>query len=139
MPDNLTPEQRKRAMSRVKQKNTDLEITMRSALHKRGLRFRNNVEDLPGKPDIVFRTAKVAVFIDGDFWHGYQLSKWEDKISEFWRNKIRNNRARDQKNFRKLRRMGWKVVRIWQHEIKKNPAACVDKIENLIKPMRMSI
>lgn len=128
MPDNLTPEQRKRAMSRVKQKDTDLERIIRSELHKRGYRFRKNVKDLPGKPDVVFSRAKVVVFIDGDFWHGYRLPVWEHKISDFWKAKIRRNRKRDQKNFRKLRKAGWRVIRIWQHEIKRDLDACIARV-----------
>ncbi len=128
MPDNLTPEQRKRAMSSVKQKDTDLEKAVRSELHRRGYRFRKNVNHLPGKPDVVFPIAKVAVFIDGDFWHGYRLPAWEHKISDFWKAKIRKNRKRDQKNFRKLRKDGWQVIRIWQHEIKRDLDACIARI-----------
>ena len=129
MPDNLTLEQRKRAMSSVKQKDTDLEKAVRSELHRRGYRFRKNVKHLPGKPDVVFPKAKVAVFIDGDFWHGYRLPAWEHKISDFWKAKIRKNRKRDQKNFRKLRKDGWQVIRIWQHEIKRDLDACIARVE----------
>lgn len=128
MADNLTPEQRKRAMSSVKQKDTDLEKIVRSELHRQGYRFRKNVKDLPGKPDVVFRKAKVVVFIDGDFWHGYRLPAWEYKLSDFWKEKIRKNRKRDQKNFRKLRKDGWQVIRIWQHEIKRDLDSCIAKI-----------
>ncbi len=128
MADNLTPEQRRRAMSRVKQKDTDLEKIVRSELHRQGYRFRKNVKDLPGKPDVVFRKAKVVVFIDGDFWHGYRLPAWEYKLSDFWKEKIRKNRKRDQKNFRKLRKDGWQVIRIWQHEIKRDLDSCIAKI-----------
>jgi len=132
MADNLTPEQRKRAMSSVKQKDTDLEKIVRSELHRLRYRFRKNVKELPGKPDVVFRRAKVAVFIDGDFWHGYRLPTWEHKISDFWKEKIRKNRKRDQKNFRKLRKDGWRVIRIWQHEIKRDLDSCIAKIISLL-------
>jgi DNA mismatch endonuclease (patch repair protein) len=128
MADNLTPEQRKYAMSRVKQRDTDLEKIVRSELHRQGYRFRKNVKYLPGKPDVVFSKAKVAVFIDGDFWHGYKLPLWESKLSDFWKIKIKKNRKRDQKNFRTLRRNGWRVIRIWQHEIKHDLNACILKI-----------
>ncbi len=128
MADNLTPEQRRLAMSSVKQKDTDIETLIRSALHRRGYRFRKNVKDLPGKPDIVFSRAKVVVFIDGDFWHGYRLPTWEHKISDFWKAKINKNRKRDQKNFRRLRKDGWQVIRIWQHEIKRDVESCIARI-----------
>ena len=73
MPDNLTPEQRSYCMSRIKAKDTGLEVKVRSALHKKGLRFRKNVKELPGTPDIVFKKAQIAIFVDGDFWHGYRF------------------------------------------------------------------
>lgn len=136
MADNLTPEQRKRAMSRVKQKDTDLEIVVRSGLHKHGYRFRKHVKSLPGKPDIVFPRVKVVVFVDGDFWHGYRLPQWEHKLSDFWRDKIARNRERDQKNFRRLRKLGWRVVRIWKHEINQDLDSCLNKIVSTIEASR---
>ena len=128
MADNLTPEQRSYCMSRIKGKDTGLERIVRSELHRRGLRFRKHVKELPGKPDIVFPRAKVAVFIDGDFWHGYRFPAWEHKVSDFWKKKIGKNRERDIKNFRKLRAMGWRVIRLWQHEIKLDVERSVSKI-----------
>lgn len=128
MPDNLTPEQRSYCMSRIKGKDTGLELRVRSALHRRGLRFRKHVKELPGKPDIVFRKNRVAVFVDGDFWHGYRFPSWEDKISDFWKRKISKNRERDAANHRKLRQMGWTVIRLWQHEIEVDFDACIDRI-----------
>ncbi|ACZ61417.1 very short patch repair endonuclease [Dehalococcoides mccartyi] len=128
MPDNLTPEQRSYCMSRIKGKDTGLEMRVRSALHEQGLRFRKNVKWLPGKPDIVFSKAKVAVFVDGDFWHGYRFPLWQNKVSDFWKKKISKNRERDIKNHRKLRRMGWTVIRLWQHEIQKNFEASIERI-----------
>ena len=133
MADNLTPEQRRYCMSRVKGKDTGLEISVRSALHRRGLRFRKHVKDLPGKPDIVFNRLKVAVFVDGDFWHGYRFPTWEYKLSEFWRKKISQTRKRDVKNHRKLREMGWTVIRLWQHELKRNFAGSVNRILSAIE------
>jgi len=124
MPDHLTPEQRYRAMSRVKLKDGSLEVTVRSELHRRGYRFKKHVKTLPGSPDAVFPKEKIAIFMDGDFWHGYRFPQWEQKLKEFWREKIRQNRQRDQKNFRKLRKMGWRVIRIWQHEIKDDLVWC---------------
>src|SRR5258708_406007 len=128
MRDSRTPEQRFRAMSNVKLKDGSLEVAIRSELHKRGYRFRKHVKTLPGCPDAVFPKEKIAVFIDGDFWHGYRLATWEHKLNDFWKQKIRTNRERDQKNFRRLRRMGWQVIRIWQHEILDDPGQCVDRI-----------
>lgn len=118
MPDHLTPAQRTRAMKRVKLKNGSLEKLVQRELRAKGLGFRRHVRTLPGKPDIVFPKEKVAVFVDGDFWHGWRLPAWEHKLSKFWRDKLRANRARDQRNFRRLRADGWQVIRIWQHELK---------------------
>jgi DNA mismatch endonuclease (patch repair protein) len=132
MPDHLTPEQRFRAMSNVKLKDGGLEIAVRSELHRRGYRFRKHVKTLPGRPDAVFSKQRVAVFIDGDFWHGYRLPAWEHKLKDFWKEKLRANRRRDRKNFGKLRKMGWRVVRIWQHEIKDDPLRCVERITSLL-------
>lgn len=133
MADNLTPEQRSYCMSRIKGKDTGLERNVRSELHKRGLRFRKHVKDLPGKPDIVFSKARVVVFVDGDFWHGYRFPAWEHKVSEFWKEKINKNRERDRKNFRKLRAMGWRVIRLWQHEIKKDFEGCITRVITAVR------
>ncbi len=128
MPDNLTAKQRSYCMSRVRTKDTDLEVLVGSELRKRGLKFCKNVTSLPGKPDIVLTAAKVAVFIDGDFWHGYRFPSWKGKLTKFWREKIRKNRERDKRNFAGIRRMGWRVIRLWQHEIKDDLPSCVERI-----------
>jgi len=128
MPDNLTPEQRSYCMSRVKGKDTGLEKLVRSELHKRGLRFRKHVKELPGKPDVVFTKAKVAFFVDGDFWHGYRFPTWEDKVSDFWKKKISKTRERDINNHRLLRDEGWTVIRLWQHEVKNSLEECIERV-----------
>jgi DNA mismatch endonuclease (patch repair protein) len=115
-------------MSRVRNRDTDLERALRSALHRRGMRFRKHVSALPGRPDLVLSRTRLAVFVDGDFWHGYRFPAWEHKLSEFWRQKISLNRRRDVKNFRALRRAGWTVLRLWQHEIERDLAACVARV-----------
>ena len=128
MPDKLTPEQRSYCMSRVKGKDTGLEKKVRSELHKRGLRFRKHPPRLPGKPDIVFPNQKIAIFLDGDFWHGYRFPTWKNKLKPFWKNKIEETRKRDRKNFDRLKRDGWRVLRIWEHEIKKDFSGAIEKI-----------
>ncbi len=128
MPDNLTPEQRSYCMSRIKGKDTGLEMRVRSELHRRGFRFRKHVKELPGKPDVVFTKAKVAVFIDGDFWHGYRFPAWEHKVSDFWKQKINKNRERDRRNHRKLKEMGWTVIRLWQHDLERDFQECIERI-----------
>ena len=133
MPDHLTPKQRSHAMRRVKLKDGPLEKLVQRALRARGLRFKRHVRNLPGSPDIVFPERKLAVFVDGDFWHGWRLPAWERKLSPFWRDKLRANRARDQRNFRRLRALGWKVIRLWQHEVKRALAACIGRVESTLR------
>lgn len=115
-------------MSQVQVRDTDIERLVRSELYRKGLRFRKHCKNLPGKPDIVFSGLKVAVFIDGDFWHGYRFSLWAADMAPFWKAKIASNRERDRRNFRKLRAMGWKVLRVWQHEVEKDLQKCVERI-----------
>jgi DNA mismatch endonuclease (patch repair protein) len=133
MPDQLTPEQRRRAMQRVKLKDGPLEVAVRSALWKRGYRFRKHLKGLPGSPDIVFTRHKVAVFIDGDFWHGYDFEKWRNKLTPFWLNKIETNISRDERNFRLLKEMGWTVLRLWGHEVKNDLDECLARVEEALK------
>lgn len=128
MADNLSKRQRSYCMSRVKSRDTSPERLVRSELFRRGLRFRKHVADLPGRPDVVFPAARLAVFIDGDFWHGFRFPAWRKTISKFWRAKIALNRNRDRRNFARLRRMGWRVLRIWQHQIKDDINRCVDRV-----------
>jgi DNA mismatch endonuclease (patch repair protein) len=133
MADHLTPEQRSRAMKRVKLKDGPLERSIQNELRARGLKFHRHVRNLPGRPDIVFPKEQVAIFVDGDFWHGYRLPSWEKKLSPFWREKLRTNRKRDRRNFRKLRASEWKVVRIWEHQLKLNVRSCVERILRVLK------
>jgi DNA mismatch endonuclease (patch repair protein) len=130
--DNLTRAQRSRCMSRVRTSDTDLETVVCRALHQRGLRFRKHARALPGTPDLVFAAARVAVFVDGDFWHGYRFPSWRDSMSPFWQAKIARNRARDRRNFARLRRQGWTVIRVWQHQIRTQLDSALDKIESSV-------
>jgi DNA mismatch endonuclease (patch repair protein) len=107
-------------MARVRQRGTDVEIELRRALHALGLRYRLQVPQLR-KPrrivDIVFIGARVAVFVDGCFWHGCPLhATWPKENAGFWRAKIEANRARDADTTRRLRELGWEVIRVWSHE-----------------------
>jgi len=137
VPDKLTKQQRSALMGRVRRKDTDLEIAVRSALHRRGLRFRKHVKTLPGSPDVVFPKAKVAVFVDGRFWHGYDFDSWKDRLQPFWRAKIERNMERDAGNDRDLAALGWTVIRVWQHEIKKDLPNIVDKITTTVEERRL--
>ncbi len=121
-------------MSRIRAKNTGIEKTVFSYLRKEKIYFQKHYDKIAGKPDIALPSKKLAVFINGDFWHGYRFFEWKERIpQEYWRSKIENNIARDKKNYRKLRRMGWKVLRIWGHDIRKNPEDPCRKICEFLK------
>lgn len=126
--DRLGRERRSLLMSKVRQKGTDIERLVGRELRRSGHRFQKNLKGLPGSPDLVFRRHRVAVFIDGDFWHGYRYPRWRHKLRPFWREKIEANRRRDQRNIRRLKRSGWRVLRIWQHEIRNDLGKCVQRI-----------
>ena len=134
--DIMSPETRSAVMSRIKGKGTGPEIAVASMLRDAGLSgWEEHSRDLPGRPDFVFRQQRVAVFVDGDFWHGWRFPTWRDKLSEKWEAKIAANRARDRRNHRRLRRWGWSVVRIWEHQLVKDRDRCVQRIlRTLAKP-----
>lgn len=119
-------------MSHVRNVNTSIELLLRSKLHSRGFRYTLHRKDLAGTPDIVFNVAKVAVFVNGDFWHGFRFSQWSHKLSPFWRSKIELNKLRDKRNIQKLRRSGWRVITVWQHQLKRNLDGCVDRIAEYV-------
>lgn len=120
-------------MASIKSKDTEPELLVRQALWKRGLRYRVNVRTLPGKPDIVFTRAKIAIFCDGDFWHGHNwavrgMASLEEELnsySEFWRSKILSNIERDSKNTLALTESGWIVIRLWESDIRKDLTSCI--------------
>jgi len=119
-------------MKRVKLKNGSLEKLVQQELQAHGLRFRRHLSTVPGHPDISFLREKVAIFVDGDFWHGWRLSTWEHKLSPFWKAKLHANRRRDRNNFRKLRAKGWKVIRIWGHQLKADLPSCIRRIIEML-------
>ena len=124
----MSPEKRSAVMSRIRGKDTGPERIIATALGEIGLKWENHAKDLPGRPDFVFRKQRVAVFVEGDFWHGWQFPRWRDKLSEKWELKIEMNRIRDRRNHRKLRRKGWSVIRIWEHQIKKDLPMCIERV-----------
>jgi DNA mismatch endonuclease, patch repair protein len=136
MVDNLTSEQRSYTMSRIRSTNTKPELVIRRLAHARGLRFRIHQRTLPGCPDLVFVKARVAVFVDGDFWHGWRFPQWKKKLSAYWAAKITNNRKRDRRNFRRLRLDRWIVVRLWEHQIEGDPHLCLERIEQAVRLAR---
>ena len=133
--DKHTPEQRRKNMQAVKNKDTQIEQLLRKELWSRGIRYRKNMNRIYGKPDIVFIGKKVAVFCDSEFWHGYN---WEERkkdfksYQEFWIPKIERNMERDAEVTAKLESEGWTVLRFWGNEIKKNTALCADIIEKAV-------
>ena len=132
MADVMSVEQRSRVMSRNQAKNTSPEKYLNALLEAAGLVFARHEASLPGKPDFVFEESKVAVFVDGDFWHGWRFPVWAHRLAPFWSEKIAKNRLRDQRNFRKLRRAGWTVVRIWEHQVESDILDCVRRIVDLV-------
>jgi DNA mismatch endonuclease (patch repair protein) len=134
--DIMSPEKRSALMSRIKGKHTGPERTLRSALRKAGYRPIMHDRRLPGRPDFVFCRARIAVFVDGDFWHGWHFDRWREKLTPAWEAKIAANIARDKRNFRKLRACGWSVVRIWEHQIEADLDQCVERIAVLVDARR---
>ena len=131
-----------KTMSAVKSVNTAPEILLRKTLWRMGLRYRLHAKNLPGKPDIVFAKSKVAVFVDGDFWHGRQwrlrgyknLESQFDGVSNkpYWVEKIKRNMARDRKVNAELRKLGWRVVRIWESQMKKDVQKTAGKVKGMV-------
>ncbi len=130
--DVLTKEQRSYNMSQIRGKNTKPEIRLRKLLWALGLRYRLYYR-LPGKPDIVFVKKKIAVFVDGCFWHGCEAHGTKPKTNKkFWNKKIQSNIDRDRKNIKRLEEMGWKVLRFWEHDIKKSAENVAAKIYKIV-------
>jgi len=134
--DIMSPEKRSALMSRIRGKDTLPEREVAQALSGIALSWESHARDLPGRPDFVFRNARVAVFVDGDFWHGWRFPQWHDKLSEAWEQKIAGNRARDRRNHRRLRRMGWTVIRIWEHQIRLDLEKAMRRVRAALGGMR---
>lgn len=137
MADVLTKEQRHKNMKNIRSKDTAIEIRLRKALWQKGYRYRKNYKELPGCPDIVLTKYKIAIFCDGEFFHG---KDWEvlkphleqSNNSQFWINKISRNIERDDEVNKKLLFLGWTVIRFWGKDIKKNTDECVRVVEETI-------
>lgn len=116
MVDVLTSAQRQLVMGRIKGKNTQPEIKIRSALHLKGLRFRLHQKNLPGRPDLVFQKYKCIVFIHGCFWHKHDCHLFQQPATrkEFWKKKIDQNQLRDQEVLTSLRKSGWRIAVVWE-------------------------
>lgn len=134
--DKLTPEQRRKNMQAIKNKDSEIELKLRKELWNRGLRYRKNVKSVYGHPDLAFIGKKVAVFCDSEFWHGYDWENRKNDIKtrrDFWIPKIERNIHRDNEVTEELQRQGWVVLRFWGKEIKKNTARCADIIQHTLE------
>ena len=142
MADVLTKEQRHKNMKNIKSKDTKIEVLLRKELWRRGYRYRKNLKTLPGSPDIVLTKYKIAIFCDGEFFHGKDWEVLRPRLekgnnSEFWISKISRNRERDDEVNKKLLFMGWTVIRFWGTDIRKNADECVKVIEETIFDIQM--
>lgn len=132
--DNRTKEVRSRNMSRIPSKNTKPEEVVRKHLFSKGFRYRKNISSLPGKPDIILPKYKTVIFVNGCFWHAHEGCKWfvpPKSNTEFWNKKFEYNKERDKKNYKKLEDLGWRVLIIWECEIRHGDANSA--LENLSK------
>ena len=126
---------RRYVMSRIKNKDTSIEVNLRKALWGAGIRYRKNYKKIPGTPDIAITKYQIAIFCDGEFWHG---KDWETKKvtiksnREYWLEKIERNINRDSETDRALCGMGWVVMRFWGSDIRKNISGCVEDIKDTI-------
>jgi DNA mismatch endonuclease (patch repair protein) len=128
MADIFTPEKRSWVMSRIRGKNTKIDLAMRSILAEMKVKFEMYPK-IPGNPDFVITRKKIAIFCDGDFWHGYRYEEKKKPSKKFWRDKIERNMTRDRLVSARLRREGWSVLRFWEHDIESKPEKCRKRIE----------
>ena len=136
MGDNHTPEVRSYNMSRIRGKNTKPEILVRKWLFANGFRYRKNDDDLPGCPDVVLPKYKTVIFVQGCFWHMHDCGRfhWPVTNQEYWERKIKRNVERDKINKEKLQSLGWKVIMVWECELK--PQCFSETMENLLYEIR---
>lgn len=130
--DSMTKEQRSRIMARIRGKNTKAEVLLRKTLWHLGFRYRKNYRKLPGTPDIALTRQKIAIFVDGDFWHarGHEAHPGEQIASnrKYWKKKLARNVERDKEVNDALTQEGWLVLRFWESEIKRNLDQCVENV-----------
>ena len=133
--DDLTPEQRRKNMQAIKSKDTSIELALRKALWRKGIRYRKNYKKLLGKPDIAITKYRIAIFCDSDFWHGYDWENRHQRIKsnrDYWIPKIERNMKRDKEVTAALEATGWTVLRFWEFQIRKELSMCGDKICQVI-------
>ena len=132
--DTLTIAERSRLMAKIKGKNTRPEIAVRSLLHRAGYRFRIHVASLPGKPDIVLPKYRTVLFVHGCFWHrhkGCKIASMPKSHRKFWAEKFLRNMANDKRHRRQLRRLGWKVVTVWECQLRW-PEKVIRRVERVL-------
>jgi DNA mismatch endonuclease, patch repair protein len=129
MPDTFSQDQRSAIMRLVKSKDTSIEVKVRATLWRLGLRFRKHLRSLPGNPDIVFTKKRTVIFIDSCFWHGCPLHLRKPKSNTaYWDDKIARNVARDRQVDEQYKALGWQLIRIWEHELKTDFSASIERI-----------
>ena len=140
--DKLNPEQRKKCMRANKSTGTKPELVLAKAMWALGLRYRKNSGSIFGKPDFSFKKYKVAVFVDGEFWHG---KDWEQKKveikgnREFWIAKIERNIQRDIEVTGRLKAEGWMVLRFWSNDVVEDTTSCAEKVKEIIRARRIDL
>ena len=133
-----TTKLRSKTMAKIKGSNSKPEMLLRKALWKENIRFRIHRKDLPGKPDIVIERYQLVIFIDGDFWHGYDWQKRKPKTNQqFWYPKIERNIQRDKFVNSSLQALGYVVMRFWEHEVKDNLTKCVNQVKLYIEAAKL--
>ena len=140
--DRLTPEQRKKCMQSNKSKGTKPELVLAKAMWALGLRYRKNSGGIFGKPDFSFKKYKVAVFVDGEFWHGKDWEQRKVEIKgnrEFWIAKIERNIRRDMEVTGRLKAEGWTVLRFWSNDVVKNAGCHAEKVKEIIQTRRIDL
>jgi len=135
MADAFSKAERSEIMRRVKSRDTTPELTLRRLLWSAGVRgYRLNREDLPGRPDLVISRVRIAIFVDGCFWHGCpRCYRRPSSNRSYWDLKVKRNMRRDRVQREQLRRLGWKVIRLWEHEVAKQPERCAIKVLKAIR------
>ena len=136
MIDHLNPSKRSWNMSRIGSKNTNPEKVVRALLHSQGYRFRLHRKDLPGKPDIVLKKYNTVILVNGCFWHQHKSCKRANipkSNKEYWIPKIERNKKRDKRNIKEIKNLGWRVMVVWECEVKKNPHKIVNKVIKFLK------
>jgi DNA mismatch endonuclease (patch repair protein) len=137
MPDKFSKEIRRKTMQAVKSKDTELERTVMHELWNKGIRFRRNVKDLRGKPDLAIKKYKIVIFLDSCFWHGCELHyRAPETNKEFWQRKIEKNRERDMKTTEYYRSRNWHILRIWEHETKQDFERTIEKLVGFVNLFR---